>query len=239
MAAALTGSATSKSGRPIDRLIGSVIALAMSKALRMPEASMCLIRSAIQASFIGRLRRPGEAALIGLDLNAPAGVVSRCQAGIGWRTLVVRRAGNFGGWLGPSRRGPGSSPPRGRGRSLRDPPPVASPGSGWAMHRIFLGLAITDGTLLVAALVLGFGAAGEVRGPGEVWHGLHFLMGLLATMTTLLVHSIVFTYFLGTGRWVKEVVRVYRLPDWLHAQALKNKRKAFPFEILSMALIGG
>jgi hypothetical protein len=107
------------------------------------------------------------------------------------------------------------------------------------MHRIFLGLAVTDGTLLLAALVLGFVASGEVRGPGEVWHGLHFLIGLLATMTTLLVHSIVFTYFLGTGRWVKEVVQVYRLPDWVHAQAMKNKRKAFPFEFGSMALIGG
>ena len=34
-------------------------------------------------------------------------------------------------------------------------------------------------------------------------------------MATLLVHSIVFTYFLGTGKWVKEVVRVYGLPDWV------------------------
>ena len=52
MAAAFTEPATSKSGRPIDRLIGSFIARAISKALRMPEASMCCIRSAIQASFM-------------------------------------------------------------------------------------------------------------------------------------------------------------------------------------------
>src|SRR3954463_15866240 len=50
-AAALTGPATSKSGRPIERLIGSFIDFAMSNALRMPEASIDLIRSAIQASF--------------------------------------------------------------------------------------------------------------------------------------------------------------------------------------------
>lgn len=106
------------------------------------------------------------------------------------------------------------------------------------MHRIFLGLAVTDGTLLVAAFVLGFVASGEVRGPGEVWHGLHFLLGLLATLTTLLVHSIVFTYFLGTGKWVEEVARVYRLPVWVAAHARKNKRQAFPFEIGSMAFIG-
>ncbi len=51
IAAALAGSGTSKSGRPIDRLIGSFIDLDMSNALRIPEASMCFIRSAIQASF--------------------------------------------------------------------------------------------------------------------------------------------------------------------------------------------
>jgi hypothetical protein len=107
------------------------------------------------------------------------------------------------------------------------------------MHRIFLGLAITDGTLLAVSFGAGFVAAGEARGPGEVWHGLHFLIGLLTTMGTLLVHSIVFTYFLGTGKWVDEVVRVYRLPGWLSAQAQKNKRKAFPFELGSMAVIGG
>src|SRR5512144_2500451 len=49
-AAVLTESATSKSGRPIERLIGFFIDWAMSKALRMPEASMCCILSAIQAS---------------------------------------------------------------------------------------------------------------------------------------------------------------------------------------------
>jgi hypothetical protein len=107
------------------------------------------------------------------------------------------------------------------------------------MHRIFLGLAITDGTLLLIAFVLGWAASGEARPRIHTGHDLHFLLGLLATLATLLVHSIVFTYFLGTGRWVKEVVRVYRLPSWLEAQAQKNKRKAFPFELASMALVGG
>ena len=51
MAAALTGPGTSKSGSPIERLIGSFIDLDMSNALRIPEASMCFILSAIQASF--------------------------------------------------------------------------------------------------------------------------------------------------------------------------------------------
>ncbi len=103
------------------------------------------------------------------------------------------------------------------------------------MHRIFLGLAVTNGTLLCVTFVLGFFVP---SGQGGFWHDLHFLVGLFTVMTTLLVHSVVFTYFLGTGKWVKEVVRVYQLPDWVWAQAVRNKRRAFPFELWGMLLIG-
>jgi hypothetical protein len=104
------------------------------------------------------------------------------------------------------------------------------------MNRIFLGLAVTSGTLLVASFAVGL-AAGGIQGPSHVWHDIHFLLGLLTVLVASLAHSIVFTYFLGTGRWVKEVVRVYRLPDWIYGQAIKNKRRAFPFELLSMAFL--
>ena len=107
------------------------------------------------------------------------------------------------------------------------------------MHRIFLGLAVTNGMLLLVAIAMGLMAVGEPRVPGATWVGLHILVGLLATMTTLLVHAIAFTYFLGTGRWVKEVVHVYKMPEWVLAQAVRNKRRAFPFELGSMALVGG
>jgi hypothetical protein len=132
--------------------------------------------------------------------------------------------------------------PRDRGGARRGVPfdrRARGGAAGGLMHRIFLGLAVTDGTLMAVSFVIGFFASAEARGPGEVWHGLHFLLGLVATMTTLLVHSIVFTYLLGTGKWVLEVVRVYRMPDWVYAQALKNKRKAFPFELAGIASIGG
>lgn len=106
------------------------------------------------------------------------------------------------------------------------------------MHRIFLGLAVTVGTLLLVAFALGLVATGEDRATGHTWHDIHFLVGLTATMATLLAHSIVFTYLLGTGKWVKEVVRVYGLPDWVEAQAIRNKRRAFPFEMLGMTMAG-
>src|SRR4029079_13533056 len=105
----------------------------------------------------------------------------------------------------------------------------------FAVHRIFLALAVTVGTLMVTTLFLGFLVP---SGQGGSWHDLHFLMGLLTVLMALLVHSIVFTYFLGTGKWVKEVVRVYKLPEWVWCQPVKNKRRAFPFECWSMVLLG-
>jgi len=109
------------------------------------------------------------------------------------------------------------------------------------MHRIFLRLAVANGTLLVALFVMGLFASAEPRGQGHppaVWHGTHVLLGVFATMFTLLVHSIVYTYFLGTNKWVKEVVEVYEMPEWVAAQSKANKKKAFRFEFYSMALIG-
>src|SRR3954465_11666922 len=105
------------------------------------------------------------------------------------------------------------------------------------MLRNFLVLAVTDGSLLVTTFVLGLFASGEPRGPHAVLRGVHVLVALLATMATLAVHSIAYTYFLATGKWAAEVVRVYQLPEWVNAQAKKNKRKAFRFEFWSMTLI--
>ena len=57
-------------------------------------------------------------------------------------------------------------------------------------------------------------------------------------MVTLLgIHSIVYTYFVATGKWAKEVVEVYQLPDWISTQAKKNKRRAFRFIMGSMTAI--
>lgn len=106
------------------------------------------------------------------------------------------------------------------------------------MNRTFLGLAVTNVTLLLVSFALGLGASVEERVPGAPWHGTHFLLGLFTTMATLGVHSIVYTYFLGTNRWVKEVVQAYAMPDWVVAQSKKNKSRAFRFILWSMTLIG-
>ena len=105
------------------------------------------------------------------------------------------------------------------------------------MIRYFLVLAVTGGSLLAADFVLGLLAAGEVPGPHAIWRGVHVLFSLVTVVMLLGIHSIVYTYFVATGKWAKEVVRVYQLPDWFVAQAKKNKRRAFRFIMGSMTAI--
>lgn len=102
------------------------------------------------------------------------------------------------------------------------------------MLRYFLVLAVTAGSLLTASFVLGLMVSSE---PHSIWHGIHILFALMTTIAVLGVHSIVYTYFLATGKWAKEVVRVYKLPDWINTQAKKNKRKAFRFVMWSITWI--
>jgi hypothetical protein len=105
------------------------------------------------------------------------------------------------------------------------------------MIRYFLVLAVTGGSLLAVDFVLGFLAAGTVPGAGGVARGIHVLFSLATVVALLGVHSIVYTYFVATGKWAKEVVTVYGLPDWFTTQATKNKRRAFRFVMWSMVTI--
>lgn len=105
------------------------------------------------------------------------------------------------------------------------------------MIRYFLVLAVTGISLLTADFVLGFFAAGAVRGPDGIGRGIHILFSLATIVVLLGIHSIVYTYFVATGKWAKEVVTVYQLPDWFNTQAKKNKKRAFRFVFWSMTAI--
>ncbi|MSQ94829.1 MAG: hypothetical protein EXR98_09775 [Gemmataceae bacterium] len=67
---------------------------------------------------------------------------------------------------------------------------------------------------------------------------VHFVFGLSTSIGILMVHCLIFIYFLGTGRWVKEVTIAYQMPDepW-HKQTRELKRQTFPPALFSM-LIG-
>ncbi len=106
------------------------------------------------------------------------------------------------------------------------------------MTRIFTSLA----ALLMLALLTTFGIglysmSLEVSVSKNEVYLVHFTLGLFTALGALLVHCIIFTYFLGTGRWVKEVGLAYELPDVPYPKLTRElKRKAFPPALFSMLI---
>jgi hypothetical protein len=104
------------------------------------------------------------------------------------------------------------------------------------MTHILFRLAAVTYLSLVAAFVAGFVSffRGGLRSEGPVYP-LHFYLGLFSVLLALAVHCLIFIYFLGTGRWVKEVALAYRMPDEpLPKLTRELKRKTFPPALFAM-----
>jgi hypothetical protein len=106
------------------------------------------------------------------------------------------------------------------------------------MPRLFRIIAILNIGLLLASF-----ASGIVSWFRDASHKntdiylLHFVLGLTTALTTLFVHCLVLTYFLGTGRWVKEVCIAYSLPDDNWPKMTRDiKRRNTPRVILAMLI---
>ena len=82
-----------------------------------------------------------------------------------------------------------------------------------SMNRIILGMA--GANYLLVAITIYFGLriipADEAAAMADVSFEHHFSLGILTALFTMLVHCMVFTYFLGTSRWVKEATQAYSL----------------------------
>src|SRR5437870_4060760 len=105
------------------------------------------------------------------------------------------------------------------------------------MIRIFSVLATANAIGLLASF--GFGLLSmwrqSLNNPNDSIFMVHFLCGLFTAVATLLVHCLIFTYFLGTGRWVREVHLAYDLPDEpLYKTTRELKRKTFPPALFAM-----
>jgi hypothetical protein len=107
------------------------------------------------------------------------------------------------------------------------------------MTRIFATLATLNLLILLAAYAVGWTSKLRhgVRHAEDPTYLMHFVLGLVAVLTTLLVHCLIFTYFLGTGRWVKEVGGAYGLPDTpLPKLTRELKRRTFPPALIAMLI---
>jgi hypothetical protein len=65
----------------------------------------------------------------------------------------------------------------------------------------------------------------------------HKLIGIVAGLVAVLVNSIAVTYFIGTGRWCKEVVDTYQLDRELANESARLKRKCFPWSFVGIAVV--
>ena len=108
------------------------------------------------------------------------------------------------------------------------------------MARIFTTLAVFIILSLTATIVVGFVSLSLGPAHKDIFLALstlHFYLGLGTTLVILLVHCIIFTYFLGTGRWVKEVGLAYQLPDeHLPKLTRELKRWTFPPALFAMLI---
>ncbi len=66
---------------------------------------------------------------------------------------------------------------------------------------------------------------------------LHGLCGVLAALVTVLVNSLCVTYFIGTGRWCREVAETYELASTFDNRAAALKRRTFPWSILGIVTV--
>ena len=112
------------------------------------------------------------------------------------------------------------------------------------MSRILIGLASLNSVVLLMAFTVGFLSEGRANltpaGPlsaAQRMFTIHLISGLSAALLTLLLHSLIFTYFIGTGRWVQEVVKAYQLPETFWRKSRTLKMQALPFILGSILLV--
>jgi len=108
------------------------------------------------------------------------------------------------------------------------------------VKRIFLTLAMVSTVLLVGAFVLGSSIT-DAKEPTEAAQAVvrrHFLTALGALVFAALVHAIVLTYFMGTGRWMEETSRAYRLDSaWLNENRSLKYRTVTAMSVCMLLLI--
>jgi hypothetical protein len=107
------------------------------------------------------------------------------------------------------------------------------------VKRIFLSLAVIGTAALVAALVLGL-KIGDPRAAATVAQsgvGRHLLWGLAALVLAAMVHALVLTYFMGTGRWMEETGRAYRLSDEWRRENQALKYRTIPAMVVCLVLL--
>lgn len=107
------------------------------------------------------------------------------------------------------------------------------------MNRIILGMAGANYLLVAATAVAGLLSETPATGfrSNNDAFGYHFTLGLLTGLFTMLVHCLVFTYFLGTTRWVRETVAAYSLDQAFSTESRQLRIRAMIAAVISILLV--
>ncbi|MDB4614368.1 hypothetical protein OAH18_01630 [bacterium] len=98
------------------------------------------------------------------------------------------------------------------------------------MHRIFLTLMVVGNIANVAAFAMGW-IIGDPKAIDPVVQSnvsTHLTIAIAAIVAGMLLHAITLTYFMGTGRWLEETSRAYKLGPDFHAGNQKLKYRFIP-----------
>lgn len=110
------------------------------------------------------------------------------------------------------------------------------------MERVFGRVATFAVALIVATAGLGLWI-GDLHGQTDPtvirWATVHRLSGVLAALLVVLVNSMAVTYFIGTGRWCREVAETYGLGADFDRRSRVLKRRGFPPALLGMLAVVG
>lgn len=102
------------------------------------------------------------------------------------------------------------------------------------MNKILLGLACTNYLLVALTAYLGLLSDGRGQTQGTDLFHYHLVVAVSTALFTLFVHCLVFTYFLGTSRWVRETSAAYSLGEQFGRQSHRCRLRAFVFSLLSI-----
>ena len=108
------------------------------------------------------------------------------------------------------------------------------------MSTVFARVCLFSIALLVATAGLGLWI-GDLHGQTDPavlrWGTVHRLSGIFSSLMVVLVNSMAVTYFIGTGRWCREVVETYELDNVLIERSKQLKRQAFPWAVSGMLAV--
>jgi hypothetical protein len=107
------------------------------------------------------------------------------------------------------------------------------------VNRIFLMLMIVANIVTVAAFILGW-LIGDPKSLDSAVQSLvswHLTTAMAAIVFAMLLHAITLTYFMGTGRWLEETTRAYKLDAALHGENQSLKYRVVPWMVVGILLL--